>query len=200
MVGKGLTDLFNRIYYLIKLSLFFWSLSATGLFIAGAIPAWIALLEAHKEAQWQAAEVSWSACWAIYKTYFKPGLLLLLFFASIWLLMAWNLFLSVQIKGLLFLIIDFLLVALLLLSILTFLISTGLFVEYEILFWNAVKLAFLQIFLTPRDAVAIVIGMSILSFLTYHFPGLLVFLSIGMGIAVVQTSTKKIAQKIDAVM
>lgn len=199
MVEKGLTDLFNRIYYLIKLSFFFWGLTLLGLFIVGIIPAWMSLIEAHREAQWKSSEVYWNKCWDRFKSYIRPGFSLLVLFGMLLTIIFWNLFVSVQINGLIFLIIDFLLFFLGVVCMLTLLIFSGLFVAYEISFWNAIKLSFLQIFIAPKDIFAIVFGIGLLTFLTYQFPGLLIFLSFGMGITIVETSTRKMMRKIDVI-
>ena len=196
MVESGLTGLFHRVYYLIKLSLYFWGVALTGLIIFGVTPALMAMIEIHKEAQWDYQEIYWKEVWSSYKSYFKTGFMLLLFFGSLGTLLVWNLFLSVQFTGLLFLIIDFLLVVFLLLTVLSFVICTAFFTTFDISFWNGIKLAFLQIFISPKDSFAVFFGLLVISLITYQFLGLILFLSVGGIVILVQNSTQKMSQKL----
>lgn len=199
MVEKGMADLFNRIYYLIKLTFYFWLFSSIGLLVFGSVPACMALVEIHKQAQWDVSEVYFKECWNNYKRYFKPGFCLTFCFGFSVAVLLWNLFISVQISGLLFLIVDIALICLLVLCILTMFIFIGLFPEYEIRTLNAIKLSFLQIFVSPKEVGALVIGIGMIGLITYQFTGLLLFLSIGMSIIIIQNCTKKMIIKINLV-
>lgn len=196
MVESGLTGLFHRVYYLMKLSLYFWGAALTGLVIFGVTPALMAMIDMHKEAQWDYQEIYWKESWTSYKSYFKTGLMLLFFFGGLGLLLTWNLFLSVQFRGLLFLIIDFMLVVFLMLTVISYVICTALFTTFDISFWNAVKLAFLQVFVSPKDSFAVTFGVVVIGLITYKFPGLILFLSVGGLVVLVQNSTQKMIQKL----
>ena len=80
MIAKGLETGFNRVYYLIKLSLYFWGLSLSGLIVFGFVPALLTLTETHQEAAWNYKELTWKKSWALFKAYIIRGNQMMLIF------------------------------------------------------------------------------------------------------------------------
>lgn len=110
MLGKYLETFFNRCYLFIKLSLIFWGLSFTGGLIFGIGPALVTIASLFLEYRWEYKQMNKATWWKIYKENFKKSTILFYIFGAISVFLAYNLYLSVQITGLLFLMIDFLII------------------------------------------------------------------------------------------
>lgn len=194
MISKGVETAFNKVYYLIKLSLYFWGMSFIGLVIFGITPALLALIECHEEAEWDYSLVTWKKLFTLYKQHFKRGNQLFLLYVGFFLVLGYNLFLSVQTNGVLFLMIDFLLLFVLFLLLVSFFINLAILTNYEISLMNSLKLALIQFFTNTKECFILVFGLILMSVLTYKFPGLFLFITMGLLASVVSTSTKKMFQ------
>ncbi len=102
MLGKVLEELFIRIWVVIKLTLYFWIYTFVGGIIFGLGTAWKTVNELFYLYGFEYKEIMLKRGWNIYKRNFLRGNLLFGLFLSSTALLSYNLYLSVQIKGLIF--------------------------------------------------------------------------------------------------
>ncbi|MGX7393534.1 DUF624 domain-containing protein [Carnobacterium mobile] len=196
MFSKGIETIFNKIYYLIKLSLYFWGLSFMGLLVLGVTPAMMAIMEAHTEANWDFGQIKWKTTFAHFKQHVKQGNQLFLLYAAFFLIIGYNLFIALQTKGLIFLMLDFLLIFILFILVLSFMINLAVLTSFEITLVNSLKLSMIQFFTNTKECFMLVFGLVITSLVTYKFPGLILFVSTGLLAVVISTSTKRMFESI----
>ena len=197
MVGKALETLFIKIWVIVKLNLFFWLFSCCGLLIAGIGPALKMVNELFISHEFNYKEITLKEGWSSFKNNFIRGNIL--FYATILLLviLAYNLFLSVQIQGLAFLMIDFLLVFAMIYGIVTYQYMLLLDSYYEIGLKNLLKLAFISTLSNFTNLLKIAIGISLILFVTWKFKGLILFGTFSMIQIWSFTATKSWRQTID---
>ena len=168
MLGKVLEELFIRIWVIIKLTLYFWIYTFAGGIIFGLGAAWKTVNELFYLYGFEYKEITIKRGWNIYKRNFLRGNLL------------FSLFLSVQIKGLIFLAIDFILLFALLCLFATYQYSMILDSEYTISVPNLLKLSFISVFSSFSSFLKIIIGSGIILGVTWQFKGLILFGVIGL--------------------
>ncbi|ALV21416.1 DUF624 domain-containing protein [Carnobacterium antarcticum] len=196
MISKGIETTFNKVYYLIKLSLYFWGLSFIGLVIFGVTPAMMTIVEEHDEANWDFNQIKWKNLFEKFKQNFKQGNQLLLFYLMVVLIIGYNLFIALQTKGLLFLVLDFVLIFVLFILILSFIINLAVLTFFEVTLIDSLKLSVIQFFTKTKECFLLIFGLIIVSVITYKFPGLILFISTGLLAGVISTSTKRMFQNI----
>ncbi|MEG0496635.1 MAG: DUF624 domain-containing protein [Carnobacterium sp.] len=196
MISKGIETAFHKVYYLIKLSLYFWGLSFIGLLIFGVTPAMMASVEAHNRANWDYDQLKWSNLFNNFKEYFKQGNQLFLVYSSIFLVLGYNLYLSLQPKGFLFLMLDFILIFVLFLLTLSFLINLAIVLTFDISVVNSMKLALIQFFANTKECFLLIFGLVMVSIVTIKFPGLILFITTGFLAIVISTSTNRMFKAI----
>ena len=168
MLGKVLEELFIRIWVIIKLTLYFWIYTFAGGIIFGLGAAWKTVNELFYLYGFEYKEITIKRGWNIYKRNFLRGNLL------------FSLYLSVQIKGLIFLAIDFILLFALLCLFATYQYSMILDSEYTISVPNLLKLSFISVFSSFSSFLKIIIGSGIILGVTWQFKGLILFGVIGL--------------------
>ena len=132
-----------------------------------------------------------------YKRNFLRGNLLFSLFLSGTALLSYNLYLSVQIKGLIFLAIDFILLFALLCLFATYQYSMILDSEYTISVPNLLKLSFISVFSSFSSFLKIIIGSSVIIAVTWQFKGLILFGVIGLLTVWNDTMTKQWREELD---
>lgn len=180
MLGKVLEELFIRIWVIIKLTLYFWIYTFAGGIIFGLGAAWKTVNELFYLYGFEYKEITIKRGWNIYKRNFLRGNLLFSLFLSGTALLSYNLYLSVQIKGLIFLAIDFILLFALLCLFTTYQYSMILDSEYTISVPNLLKLSFISVFSSFSSFLKIIIGSGIILGVTWQFKGLILFGVIGL--------------------
>lgn len=197
MVGKALETLFIKIWVIVKLNLFFWLFSCCGLLVAGIGPALKTINELFISHQFNYKDITLKEGWSRFKQNFVRGNIL--FYGTILLLagLAYNLFLSVQIQGLAFLMIDFLLVFAMIYAVVTFQYTLLLDSYYEIGLKNLLKLAFISTLSNFTNLLKIAIGICLILFVTWNFKGLILFGTFSMIQIWSFTATKSWRQTID---
>src|SRR5699024_30181 len=135
--------------------------------------------------------------WKIFKQSFKRGNLLFGLFLVVVLLLGYNLYLSVQIKGILFLVIDFVLIFALLYAYETYQYSLILDSEYEISLPNLLKLSFVSSFSSFPAFLKLLIGGGIIFWITWNYKGLILFGLIGLLTVWNGLVTKQWREKLD---
>ena len=175
MLGNMFENVFNRCFVLIKLNLYFWVLTVVGLVVTGVGPALMTINELFTEYQWEHSEMTIKRTLQLFKRNWKVGnQLFLLFFAS-GLIISYNLFLAVQMQGLLFLVLDFFLIFILLAVFLSYNYALALNSRFEMAFFDLVKLALMTFFANFFMVLKSLGGLAVVLFLTYKFPGLILF-------------------------
>lgn len=109
MLGKTLENVFIKIWVIIKLNLIFWLFSFSGLLVFGIGPALKTINELFINYKFNDKEITLNTSWSIYKKNLLRGNSLFYTFLLASSFIIYNLFLSVQIQRLSFLIINFLL-------------------------------------------------------------------------------------------
>ncbi|WP_430616629.1 hypothetical protein IGJ66_002250 [Enterococcus sp. DIV0176] len=180
MLGKALETLFIRVWVVVKLTLFFWLFSLTGGIVLGIGPALKTINELFYHYEFEYKDITLKQGWYCFKKYFKRGNYLFFFFFAGLAILSYNLYLSVQIQGLLFLGIDFILLFGLLYLFATYQWSLILDSEYEMTFGNVVKLSFISSLSSFSTLLKMIIGSGIILALTWHFKGLLLFGLLGL--------------------
>ncbi|MGM0126143.1 hypothetical protein IGI37_003544 [Enterococcus sp. AZ194] len=175
MIGKALEAFFIRIWVVIKLNLYFWLYSVAGLFVAGVGPALKAVNELFAAHEFEYKEITFKEGWQLFKVNFKRGNGFFWFYGALFAVLAYNLYLSVQIKGLAFLVIDFILLFALLYTYATYQYTLLLDSEYDISMKNVIKLAFISTLSSFTNFLKIVIGGAVILWFTWKYKGLILF-------------------------
>ncbi|WP_375179590.1 YesL family protein [Enterococcus rotai] len=197
MVGKALETLFIKVWVIVKLNLFFWLFSCCGLIVAGVGPALKTVNELFVSHEFNYKEITLKDGWNTFKKNFVRGNLLFYGLGLLLSVLAYNLFLSVQIQGMAFLMIDFLLVFAMIYGIVTYQYTLLLDSYYEIGLKNLLKLAFISTLSNFTNLLKIAIGVSLIVFVTWKFKGLILFGTVSMIQIWSFTATKSWRQTID---
>ncbi|AYG00055.1 YesL family protein [Lactococcus allomyrinae] len=197
MIGRALEVLFIRIWVVVKLTLIFWLLSLSGGFILGFGPAFKVVTELYLAEGFEHTAIKVKQAYRIFKRNFWRANLIFWFYAAISLLLIYNLYLSVQIRGLLFFIIDFILLFGLTYVLTAFEYSMILDSQFEMSFGNLLKISFISNFVSFRTYLKLLLGTIILLILTWQFKGLILFAVIGVLQIYCVTVTKEWRVKID---
>ncbi|WP_165006177.1 MULTISPECIES: DUF624 domain-containing protein [unclassified Enterococcus] len=197
MLGQALETLFIRVWVIMKLTLFFWIYTFAGGVVVGVGPALKTVNELFYLHGFEYKELTFKEGWELFKqSFFRGNLVFWGFLAGIALL-SYNLYLSVQIKGILFLIVDFILLFGLLYAYTTYQYSLILDSEYQISVPDLLKLSFVSSFSSFSTFLKLVIGGGVILVLTWHFKGLLLFGLIGLLTVWNGTVTKQWREELD---
>lgn len=179
-MGMLITDIFERIYVMMKLSLMFWSMTFLGGIILGVGPAFLAITDLYAEFKWDYQEMKWENILKIFKKNFKRGNALFYFFLAIFLFSLYSLFLAVQVQGIVFLIVDFFLVVLMVFAIITYVYSLALNAQFDMTLKNLIKLSAISLFANFLAIFRAAILLVVMGFITNKFKGMILFLTPGM--------------------
>ena len=197
MLGKALETLFIRVWVVMKLTLYFWAYTVLGGIVLGIGPACKTVNELFYTYEFDYKEITFKRGWKLFKQSFTRGNLLFGLFLGMALLLGYNLYLSVQIKGILFLVIDFVLIFALLYAYATYQYSLILDSEYEISIPNLLKLSFVSSFSSFSSFLKLLIGGGIIFWITWNYKGLILFGLIGLITVWNGLVTKQWREKLD---
>lgn len=192
MIASFLTTFFNRFYVVVKLNLYFWLLTIMGGIIFGIGPALLTIVKLSLECRWDHQELTWKNVFSTFKTSYKRGNFSFYGFLLLGVILSYNLYFSLQINHLLFLIIDFLLIFALFLMAISFLFSLFIEAQYEAAIKDVWKLSFLLFFMdfwTLLKLGGLLAGISVL---TYFNPALILFGSISLFIILASLISNKL--------
>lgn len=175
MVSSGLQRLFYVAWTIIKLNLFFVAGSFMGVFVLGIGPAFQTINDMIMAYGIDYQAMTWKEFFQGWKRNFKRSNLFFWVFALLTFFIGYNLFLSVQITGLLWLIIDFLLVFVLLLLVECYIYLVIYETIYDVSATDLLKLAFISLFLSFGNFIKLLFGIVSILVLTWYFKGLIVF-------------------------
>lgn len=180
MIGKALEEFFIRIWVVVKLTLIFWLLSLTGLFVLGLGPAFKVVTELYLEHGFDYKSISVKQAYQIFKRDFLRANIIFWLYTSLSLLLAYNSYLSVQIQGLLFLVIDFILFFGLTYLMTAFEYTMIFDSQFEISFGNLLKMSFISNFISFKTYLKLLFGIVLIFVLTWQFKGMILFGLIGL--------------------
>ncbi|MDU1846576.1 MAG: DUF624 domain-containing protein [Niallia nealsonii] len=192
MIASLLTTFFNRFYVVLKLNLYFWLLTIMGGIIFGIGPAFLSIAKLFLEFRWNHQELSWKNVFSTFKASFKRGNFFFGGFLILGVILSYNLYFSLQINHLIFLIIDFLLIFALFLMVISFLFALFIESQYEATVKDVWKLSLLLSFMdfwTLIKLGGLLIGVSVL---TYYNPALILFGSISLFIILASFISNKL--------
>ncbi len=179
LIESGITEGINKFFYILKLSVYFWAMSLVGAVFLGVGPAFLAIMSIYQEFGWDYKEITWQGLWPRFKTYFILGNKLLYSYGLASLFLFLSLYTSSQLTGIIFLMIDFMLVVLMLMVMVGGFFAFALVSVYEISFKNLLKLSFILVFKELKATFSIVIFMVIVMVVGYKAPALIFFAGIG---------------------
>lgn len=175
MLGKALEAVFIRVWVVVKLNLFFWLYSAAGGFVFGIGPALKTVSELFASHEFEYKELTLREGWQLFKKNFARGNGMFWLFAAGAAGLAYNLFLSLQVKGLLFVVIDFVLLFGLLYLFASFQFALFFDGSYEISFANLIKLSFISSLSSFSTFLKMMVGSAVILGFTWQYKGLILF-------------------------
>ncbi|PCS01032.1 DUF624 domain-containing protein [Lactococcus fujiensis] len=197
MVGRALEILFTRVWTVVKLTLIFWLLSICGGFIFGIGPALKVITEQYMAHGFDWKSISWKESFKMFKADFWKANALFLITLFFFLLLSYSLFLSVQIKGLIFFIIDFMLIFAIFILFVAYEYALIIGSQYRIELINLVKMSIISCFSSFSTFWKMTIGSFCILVLTWQFKGLILFGIVGLMQIYNAHVTKKWRNKID---
>lgn len=197
MLGKALESLFIRVWVIMKLNFFFWLYSLAGGVVLGVGPALKVISELFIRHEFEYKDITFQESWLLFKANFKRGNIIFLSTAGIAAFLVYNLYLALQVKGLLFLIIDFILVFVLLYLFASFLYALILDSSYDISLPQLARLSFISSLSNFPSFLKIIIGSAIVFGITWKYKGLILFGTAGMLIIWNFIATKNWRAKIE---
>lgn len=180
MLGRALETFFIRVWVVMKLNLYFWLFSVAGGIIFGMGPSVMVVSELFIKYKFDYKEITVKEGWQLFKEKFKRGNYLFWMVVGVTSLLVYNLFLSLQVKGFLFLAIDFILLFGLLYLFASFQYALLFEAQFEISFINLLKLSLISSFSNFFSFLRIVIGSGIIFWLTWKYKGLILFATVGL--------------------
>ncbi|ABJ73089.1 Predicted integral membrane protein [Lactococcus cremoris subsp. cremoris SK11] len=180
MIGKALEEFFIRIWVVVKLTLIFWLLALSGLLVLGIGPAFKVVTELYLEHGFEYKLISVKQAYQVFKRDFLRADLIFWFYTALSLLLAYNLYLSVQIQGLMFIVIDFILFFGITYLMTAFEYSMIFDSQFDISFGNLLKMSFISNFISFKTYLKLLFGILVICVLTWRFKGLILFGLIGL--------------------
>ncbi|MEY8445691.1 DUF624 domain-containing protein [Enterococcus ratti] len=180
MLGKALETLFIRVWVVMKLTFYFWFYTLLGGVVLGVGPAYKTVNELFYMYGFTYKKITFKHGVKIFKQSFGRGNLLFGTFLATICLLGYNLYLSVQIQGLFFLLIDFILIFSLLVVYAAYQYSLILDSSYFISIPNLLKLSFISVFVSFFSFLKLLIGEAIILWVTWNYKGLLLFGIVGL--------------------
>lgn len=197
MESSGIQRLFYMSWTIIKLNLFFVLLTIMGGVILGIGPAFQTINDLLEEARINYQEITFKKAFNFWKENFKKSNRDFFSFFLAFFIVTYNLYLAVQLQGLLWLIIDFLLFSVLLLLSVMYLYMVFYETSYKIGFVDLIKLAFISVFLNFGVFLKVLFGVGSILVLSWYFKGLFLFATFALIIMWCGYSTKKNRNLVD---
>ncbi|WP_312093030.1 DUF624 domain-containing protein [Niallia sp.] len=197
MIASFLTTFFNRFYVVLKLNLYFWLLTIMGGVIFGIGPAFLTIVKLFQAFRWEYQELTWGNVFSTFKSSYKRGNFFFGGFLLLGVILSYNLYFSLQINHLIFLIIDFLLIFALFLMAISFLFMLFIESQYEATIKNVWKLSLLLFFMDFWTLLKLGGVLVAVSILTFYNPALILFGSISLFIILASFISNKLFTKLN---
>lgn len=192
MIASFLTTFFNRFYVVLRLNLYFWLLTIMGGGIFGIGPAFLTIVKLFLTFRWEYQELTWKNVFSTFKSSYKRGNFFFCGFLLLGVILSYNLYFSLQINHLLFLVIDFLLIFALFLMVISFLFTLFIESQYEATMKNVWKLSFLLFFMDFWTLIQLGVLLIGISIITFYNPAFILFGSISLFIILASFISKKV--------
>lgn len=191
MIASVMQNVFVKIYVILRLNLIFWLFTLIGGVILGIGPALRTVMEQFMDNRYEYQAYHFKDAWQKYKRYFISANLHFYCFVLVFAVLAYNLYLSTQIKTGWIIFVQFILIFTLILTFVTSAFCLSLLSRYEIEFISAIKLAFMQFFMSFKDLVVYLLGLVVLFGVTKLWPGFILFITVAAFLIWTEHQSKK---------
>lgn len=179
-MGTYVSDFFDRVYVMIKLSLMFWVMTLMGGVVLGVGPAFLGIAQLYQEYGWSHRDMSWREIGNLFVGKFKRGNALLFIYASVVGVLLYNLYLSTQIQGIAILFLQFLIATVIVFTIGSYFYAVLIDNNFDIELINLLKLSVISVMGNFFTLIKLMVMLIFVSFVTSRYMGLLPFLTWGM--------------------
>ncbi len=197
IMGTYVSDFFDRIYVLIKLSLMFWIMTMMGGVVLGIGPAFSSVIQLYTDHEWTHRDMRWKQIGTLFVSNFKRGNMIFYTYFLIIAVLAYNMYLAVQIRGIAILFVQFLIAAAFVLTVCAYLYAVLIDNNFEISYKNLLKLSAIAVMGNFFSVLKLLLAMIVVGFITSKYMGLLPFLTIGMITVLVSRIGKPMIVTID---
>ena len=191
MVSSGIQRGFYLIWTIIKLNMFFLLFSLMGGILLGIGPSFQTMVDLLSEYGLDYQNMTLSNYYINWKYNFRRSNLHFFIMEMLTILVVYNLFLSTQMKGLVWFIADIIMVFILLLIMVMYLYLVQYESKYDISTINLFKLSFISVFFNFFGFLKIILGIITIIFITWNFKGLLLFATFALIAIWSEFSTKE---------
>ncbi len=191
MESSGIQRLFYVIWTIIKLNLYFVVFTLMGGIIFGFGPAFQTMNDLITAYGIDYQKITFKGFFEGWKKNFKRGNIHFLIYAALAFVLGYNFFLSAQLKGIVWLLIDFLLVFTLILMTVFWLYVVQYETLYEISTFNLFKLSFISLFLSFGAFFKVLFGLVSIILVTWYLKGLLLFATFSLTLIWAGYATKE---------
>lgn len=191
MVSSGIQKVFYLIWTIIKLNLFFLLFSLMGGMLLGVGPSFQTMSDLLFEYGIDYQNITFRNYFDNWKNNFKKSNIHFWIITVFSFLVLYNLFLSAQMTGLIWFVVDIILIFILLLIMVTYLYLVQYESKYEISITNLFKLSFISVFINFATIIKITFGIITIIFITWNFKGLLLFGTFALIAVWSEVSTKE---------
>ncbi|MDT2830438.1 DUF624 domain-containing protein [Vagococcus carniphilus] len=192
MLGTGIERAFKVSWLVIKLNLFFHLFSLLGGYCLGIGPSIQMVSDLFQLSEFDYKEVTFKKAFELWKKHWVRSNVQFLLFTGLFLLLAYNLYLSVQLVGIIWLIIDFVLMSAMLFIYVAYQYLVTYESTYEMPFLEILKLSAISVFFGFGTFWKLLFGVLTIGFVTWQMKGLFVFATFSLLIMWSTIATKQI--------
>lgn len=197
MESTGIQRLFYILWAIIKLNLYILVFTLAGGIVLGMGPAFQSANDVLLTSGMDYQNITFGKMAEQFKANFKRSNGIFWIFAALLGIVAYNLFLASQIKGLLWFILSFVLFFAILLLLVVYLYAVQYETTYDISIGNLLKLAFISVFLNFGTFLKVLFGVISILVVTWFFKGLLLFATFSLFLVWSGYATKNIRQLVE---
>lgn len=197
MESTGIQRLFYILWAIIKLNLYILVFTLAGGIVLGMGPAFQSANDVLLTSGMDYQNITFGKMAERFKANFKRSNCIFWIFAALLGIVAYNLFLASQIKGLLWFILSFVLFFAILLLLVVYLYAVQYETTYDISIGNLLKLAFISVFLNFGTFLKVLFGVISILVVTWFFKGLLLFATFSLFLVWSGYATKNIRQLVE---
>ncbi|MGX7031045.1 YesL family protein [Vagococcus zengguangii] len=177
MISNGIYLVLNDVWGLVKLNFMFLAFSLLGGVVLGVGPAMLMVNDLILEYRLQSQQITWREGFERWKANFIRGNQIFYLYVLISAVLIYNLYICVQIKGLAWLILSFLLLFFTFMIGMVFLYMININSSFEISIVNLFKLSFATVFLNLGTFIKLITMIGLVLFLSWKMKGLLLFMT-----------------------
>ncbi|EHI70356.1 YesL family protein [Streptococcus ictaluri] len=196
----GIEKICFIIWKLIQLTLIFHLLSLAGLFVLGIGPAWQTIATLFLETSQDEKHYSLKRAFQIWKTCFKEANSLFYLFLLVSFLLGLNLHLALQMHSLIWFTLSFVIMVAMACNWMVYIYMIFYTISYEIKLWENAKLAFISVFLSFKQFLETLGVLILLSYITWQYKGLFIFISFGLLVFLLNLVTKPNRELVDGMI